>query len=134
MVSPQIEGGSTPCPKRRSKLKAIADIDRRTRAGKAALAHRNALYEDLGGEDRLSAMERALVQNVAVLGAALDDLAARYLSGESDPLEMAGYATLANSQRRLLQDLGLARRAVDVQQNLNSYLASKRGRQPEEVP
>jgi hypothetical protein len=123
--SPQIEAGSAPGPKRR--LKALSDLDRRTRAGKAALALRDAITEDLGGDDALSAMQRAIVQNVAVLGAALDDLAVRYLAGEFESLEMSQYATLANAQRRLLADLGLERRAVDVTNNsLSAYLAARR--------
>ena len=131
MDSAQIEAGSSPGTKRR--LKALSDLDRRTTAAKAALALRDAITEDLGGEARLSAMERAIVQNVAVLGAALDDIACRYLAGEFESLEMGGYATLANAQRRLLADLGLERRAVDVQQHLASYLANKRGAAPAEI-
>ena len=66
-------------------------------------------------------MQRALVHNVAVLGAALGDLAVAYLAGEGT--DMALFATLANAQRRLLGALGLERRAVDV----SSYLPSGRG-------
>jgi hypothetical protein len=128
---PEIEvRADPPSPKRR--LKALSDLDRRTRAGKAAIALRDAIIQDLGGEERLSAMERAIVQNIAVLGAALDDIAARYLAGEYESLEMSQYATLANAQRRLLADLGLERRSVELHQHLSSYLATKSGPIPGE--
>jgi hypothetical protein len=112
-------------PKRR--LKSLQDLDRRTANAKAALALRNSIVADLGGEACLSAMKRAIIDNVAVLGAALDNIAYRYLAGE--PVELIKFATLANAQRRLLSDLGLERKAVEVHQHLSSYLASKRDQQ-----
>jgi hypothetical protein len=72
-------------------------------------------------------MQRALVNNAALLGAALDNIAVAYLAGE--PVELVKFATLANAQRRLLSDLGLERKAVEVHQHLSSYLASKRDKQ-----
>jgi hypothetical protein len=65
-------------------------------------------------------MQRALLQNVATLGAMLEDLAAGYLSGEQ--IDRALYATLANAQRRLLVDLGLERKAKDAAPDLQHYL------------
>jgi hypothetical protein len=75
-------------------------------------------------------MQKALVNNAALLGAALDNIAVAYLAGE--PVELMRYATLANAQRRLLVDLGLERKAVDIQQHLSSYLAAKRTQPPTE--
>jgi hypothetical protein len=69
-------------------------------------------------------MQRALVDHVATLAAALSDMAAKYLAGEDT--SMVVYATLANAQRRLLADLGLERKAVDVSQSLANYIASRR--------
>jgi hypothetical protein len=65
-------------------------------------------------------MKRAIIDNVAVLGAALDNIAYRYLAGE--PVELIKFATLANAQRRLLADLGLERRALDVTPDLRDYI------------
>jgi hypothetical protein len=118
-----------PGPKRR--LKCLADLDRRTAAAKAAYALQGEIIADLGGPNALSAMQRVLIDHVATLAAALGDIAAKYLAGEDT--DMVRYATLANSQRRLLADLGLERRAIDVQQHLSTYLAAKRGQPSNDI-
>ena len=69
-------------------------------------------------------MQQAIIDNVAVLGAALEDMAAAYLGGEGADLSL--YATLANSQRRLLADLGLQRRAKDITPTLHQYVKERR--------
>ena len=118
METPQIEAGSPPHPKRR--LKSLADLDRRTTAARHAYALRDQIIADLGGLPALSAMQRALIDHVATLAAALGDMAAKYLAGENT--DMIQYATLANSQRRLLAELGLERRALDVTPDLRDYI------------
>ena len=107
-----------PSPKQR--LKTLKDLDRRTRASKAAYALRNEIIADLGGNNALSAMQRVLVDHIATLAAVLGDLAAKFLANED--VDMVRYATLANSQRRLLADLGLERRALDVTPDLRDYI------------
>jgi hypothetical protein len=111
---------AAPARRRKRRLKSLQDLDRRTANAKAALALRNSIVADLGGEAALSAMKRAIIDNVAVLGAALDNIAYRYLAGE--PVELIKFATLANAQRRLLSDLGLERRALDVTPDLRDYI------------
>jgi hypothetical protein len=111
---------AAPARRRKRRLKSLQDLDRRTANAKAALALRNSIVADLGGEAALSAMKRAIIDNVAVLGAALDNIAYRYLAGE--PVELIKFATLANAQRRLLADLGLERRALDVTPDLRDYI------------
>ena len=103
----------------KARLRSLDDLDRRTTAAKAALELRSAIVADLGGEDRISAMKRELIESVALIGAALKDAAVRYIKGE--PVDIGEFATLANTQRRLLADLGLERQAKEVQ-HLNSYL------------
>ena len=109
---------------RKMKLRTLADLDKRTTAARAALLLRDAITADLGGEEALTAMKRAIVHNSAVLGAMLDDMATAYLAGEGADLSL--YATLANAQRRLLSDLGLESRARDITPTtLKNYIASK---------
>lgn len=103
------------------KLKTLADIDRRTRAAQACFELRDRLIRDLGGEDCLSVMQRELIDNTACLGAMLKDAAASYLQGE--PVDLGEFMALTNAQRRLLADLGLARRAKDVTPSLSDYSA-----------
>lgn len=109
------------------RLRSLGDLDRRTRAAQAVFALRDELASDLGGLDRLSAMQRELVENTAVLGAMLKDAAASYLSGE--PVDLAEFMALTNAQRRLLSDLGLERRMQNITPTptLDAYRAQQRG-------
>ena len=118
-----------PGPKRR--LKSLRELDRRTSAAKAAFALRASIIEDLGGEGELSSMKLAIIGNVAILGAALEDLAVSFLAGKDT--DMAGFATLANSQRRLLADLGLDRKAGEVPHDLKAYIAQRRPPEPQVI-
>ena len=49
---------------------------------------------------------------LGVTGALLEDIEAAWLSGQ--PIDPAQYCTLVNSQRRLLETVGLKRQARDV--------------------
>ena len=73
---------------------------------------------DLGGEERLSTLERIMVENAAMSAAVLRDAHVRWMSGEV----MSELATLENTFNRTAQALGLSRRSKDVL-DLNSYLA-----------
>jgi hypothetical protein len=124
MNTPEIEARSRAHAaekgRQKARLRTLADIDRRTRAGQAAFRLRDELADDLGGLDRLSAMERELIENTAILGAMLKDAAAAYLSGES--VDLAEFMALTNAQRRLLADLGLERRLRDVTPDLSMII------------
>ena len=105
------------------KLMTLADLDGRTNAAKAARALVADLSADLGGADRLSAGERALVVRAAVTTAMLEHIETTWLAGGG--IDLAGYATLANVQRRLLVTVGLQRRPRDVTPDLDDYVASR---------
>jgi hypothetical protein len=83
----------------------------------------SALVSDMGGEDQVSTARRALAEHAAVLNAVACDVRARYLGGE--PIDTAEFATVTNALRRLLADIGLERRARDVNAALSEYLAGK---------
>lgn len=107
----------------KARLRTLADVDRRTRAGQAAFKLRDDLASDLGGWDQLSAMQRELVEGAALLGAMLRDAGVTYLKG--DPVDLAEFMALTNAQRRLLSDLGLERRMTNVSSTptLDAYRA-----------
>jgi len=107
----------------KARLRTLADVDRRTRAGQAAFRLRDDLAADLGGWDCLSAMQRELVENTAVLGAMLKDASACYLSG--DPVDLAEFMALTNAQRRLLSDLGLERKQRDVSPSVRDLMEGR---------
>lgn len=117
------EGGKLQIRLPKVQLRTLRDLDRRTTAARAALELRNSIIADLGGDNSLSTMKRAIVDSAATLGAMLEDMAAAYLAGDGADLSL--YATLANAQRRLMADLGLERRAKDVTPDLHAYLKGR---------
>ncbi|WP_189524093.1 hypothetical protein [Mesorhizobium sp. M8A.F.Ca.ET.165.01.1.1] len=121
-----IDLGSTPNASRsgaKARLRTLADLDRRTAAAKATFELRNSIASDLGGIDRLSAMQRELVDGAALLGAMIKDLGANYLSG--DPVDLSEFMALTNAQRRLLADIGLERKAHDITPDIATFMATK---------
>jgi hypothetical protein len=107
----------------KAKLLTLADLDGRTRAVQMVRATITALEADLGGADHLTTGESQIVKRAALTGAMLEDLAVRWLSGE--PVDPALYATLSNSERRLLETVGLKRRPRDVTPDLQSHIAAR---------
>jgi hypothetical protein len=101
----------------------LGDLDGRTGAAKAAKALIADLSADLGGVDRLSAAERALVVRAAVSTAMLEHIETVWLSGGD--LDVAAYTALTNNLRRLLTTVGLQRRPRDVTPRLADYVAAK---------
>jgi hypothetical protein len=77
---------------------------------------------DLGGPDNTSAAERSITRRVAVFSGELENLEARFAtagSASADDLDL--YQRTANSLRRLLEAVGLQRRARDVTPDPLSY-------------
>lgn len=110
------------------RLMTLGDLDGRTNAAKAARALIADLESDLGGADRLSAGERALVVRAAVTTAMLEHIEATWLSGGE--MDVGAYTALVNVHRRLLTTVGLQRRPRDVTPDLAAYVASKVVEQP----
>lgn len=105
------EAGQTPGSSK-IRLRSLNDLDRRTRSAQVALKLRDELFGDLGGSDRVSTAKRVLVENAALLGAAIQANATAFLSGGD--ADLSELVLLVNAQRRLLADLGLERSARDV--------------------
>ena len=121
-----IDLGSSPNASRsgaKARLRTLDDLDRRTKAAQATFELRDSIATDLGGIERLSAMQRELVDGAALLGAMIKDLGANYLSG--DPIDLSEFMALTNAQRRLLADIGLERKARDITPTLNDIIAGR---------
>jgi hypothetical protein len=112
----------TPNDAPKVRLMTLGDLDGRTKAAQGARALVRDLENDLGGADRLSAGERVIVGRAAVSTAMIEDIEARWLSGQ--PLDVAAYCALVNVQRRLLTTVGLQRRPRDVTPDLAAYVAA----------
>jgi hypothetical protein len=78
---------------------------------------------DLGGADNTSAAERSIVRRAAVLTTELERLEARFaLAGEADSDDLDLYQRTAGNLRRLLEAVGLQRRARTVEPTLADIL------------
>lgn len=106
----------------KSRLLTLDNLDRRTAAYRETRKLIDEIEGDLGGSDRLSTGERQLVQRAAVLGAVLTDTESRWIEGE--PVDLTGYCTIVNAQRRVLETIGLRRQPREVP-NLAQYLEAK---------
>jgi hypothetical protein len=70
---------------------------------------------DLGGVDNCSAAERSIVRRAATLTVELDRMEALFaMAGEASPADLESYQRAANTLKRLLQTVGLQRRAKHV--------------------
>jgi len=108
---------------RKVRLMCLADLDGRTKARKAADKLLSDLVSDMGGAAQVSAGRMALAEHAAVLDAMAKHQGALFLRG--DPIDVSEYGTLTNALRRLLETIGLERRAKDITPSLSNYLASK---------
>ncbi|HZP69246.1 MAG TPA: hypothetical protein VFB29_04820 [Pseudolabrys sp.] len=95
-----------------SRLRSLDDLDGRTKAARRAQALVAQIEADLGGTDQLSTAQRELIRSAALLGAMTEDQAARWL--ERKPADLTLFGTLVDRQRRILETLGLSRKARDV--------------------
>jgi hypothetical protein len=82
-----------------------------------------------GGPENISAPTRAIARRAACLEAELVHCEARFAQARADGKApgadaLAMYSTLSNTQRRLLNDLGLQRRP-ELAPTLDEYLRSK---------
>ena|SRR5271170_2684935 len=82
-------------------------IDGRTTEGRLLNATRRALTAHLGGEDRLTAPQRALVERCAMLQLRIAALDARIIDGTFTEYDSKVYLAFSNSLTRTLTALGL---------------------------
>jgi hypothetical protein len=79
---------------------------------------------DLGGDDAVSEAERSIVRRAATLTVELERIELGFaLAGEARPEQVDLYQRVANSLRRLLESVGLERRAKPIP-TLQEHLAS----------
>ena len=112
---------------RRSRITNGALIDG---DGRSAWARRMrdliALHlSDLGGEDAVSEAEKSIVRRVATLTVELERMESNFAeAGEASPEHLDLYQRVSNSMRRMLETVGLQRRAKPVE-SLQEYLRKK---------
>lgn len=81
---------------------------------------------DLGGPDAISEAEKSIVRRVATLTVELERLEAEFAqAGGADAEGLDLYQRTAGNLRRLLDAIGIKRRARDVTPDLKTYVAMK---------
>jgi hypothetical protein len=83
------------------RMMTISDIDGRTLASRRARQLVDAIAQDLGGD--LTMSQQQMATHAAILGAMIEDQAAKWLTGEK--IDQSNYALLINAQRRVLATL-----------------------------
>jgi hypothetical protein len=106
-------------PDIKTRLRTLTDLDQRTASARRAKELMQALTDDLGGSDALTAAQGELIQRAALLGAFLEDCEARWLAGEA--VDVPAWLSATDRQRRLLETLGIERRQKPVM-DLKTYL------------
>jgi hypothetical protein len=97
-------------------------IDGRSKAGRVLIATRRALIAHLGGEDRLSPPQRALVERCAALQLSICALDQRIIDGTFTDYDSKTYLAWSNSLTRCLVALS-AMGNVTTGPSLNDVLA-----------
>ena len=105
----------------------LPDVDGRSAWARRARDLIELHVADLGGSDAISEAERSIVRRAAVLATELERMEKDFaLAGSASPASLDLYQRTANSLRRLLESVGLQRRAKDVTPSLHDYLKDKR--------
>jgi hypothetical protein len=102
------------------RLKTLDALDRRTHAARRAGDLVSGLESDLGGSENVTVAEHQIVQHAGVLGAVIEHQETLWLGGEE--VDETALLTAINCQRRLLEAIGLQRRARDVTPTLAQYI------------
>lgn len=81
---------------------------------------------DLGGQSVISQAEYSIVRRAATLTVELEKLEARFADAEhANPKDLDLYQRTAGNLRRLLESVGLKRRAKDITPSLQRFVASR---------
>jgi hypothetical protein len=101
----------------------LPGIDGRSAWTRRAASLIRAHLSDLGGLDNCSAAERSIVRRAAVLTTELERMEQQFaLAGEASADDLNIYQRVANSLRRLLEAVGLQRRAREIGPSLSDIL------------
>jgi hypothetical protein len=91
----------------------------------------DAHVSDLGGQDAVSQAEASILRRAATITTELERLEAKFASGEASEKSLDLYQRMAGNLRRLLESVGLQRRAKPVM-DLQTYIQSRYGSRPAE--
>lgn len=127
MGSPQIAPSK---PTHRSRVTngsaVLPDVDGRSTWVRRLRDLISAHVDDLGGDSAISEAERSIVRRAATLTVELERLEGRFAAaGQATIAELDAYQRAAGNLRRLLESVGLERRARNITPPLSEYVAAK---------
>ncbi len=99
-------------------------VDLRTHAGRRFVTLIGAMVSDLGGPENVSTAEMQLVRRAVALAVDLEFQEAQALH-DNDALDPDVFRVMADAQRRILQALGLRRRARDITPRLSDIIEGR---------
>jgi hypothetical protein len=99
----------------------LPNVDGRSTWARRARDVLQAHIADLGGDSNVSEAERSVVKRAAILTAELERLESAFAVTDGAPsiADLDAYQRASNSLRRLLESVGLRRRARDVTPKLD---------------
>ena len=109
----------------RVRLLTRGNLDGRTKARRQFDSIAEGIAEDLGGEDRLSTVQRTLIEAFAGAAVHVHDLNARLLLGQE--VDITAHASAISTMVRIASRIGMGRVARDVSPpSVQEYLEHKR--------
>jgi hypothetical protein len=93
---------------RKTRMITRNALDGRTSAAKQFDAIASGIAADLGGEDRLSTVQKHLVEAFAGCAVTLADINARSMIGE-EPIDLLAYSTCVSTLVRVANKIGMKR-------------------------
>lgn len=117
-------------PEARSRIsngsRLLQDVDGRSTWARRMRDLMQLHLADLAGEESVSEAEKSIVRRAATLTVELERMESIFaVAGEALPEQLDLYQRTANSLRRLLEAVGLERRAKTIVPSLSEYLAKK---------
>jgi hypothetical protein len=114
-----------PARSARNKLRLLTreNLDGRTKARRQFDAIAEGIAADLGGDDRLSTVQRHLVEAFAGAAIHVNDINARLLLGEE--VDIVAHSQAISTMVRVAARIGLDRRAKNITPALPDYLDAK---------
>jgi hypothetical protein len=109
-----------PIPGPKARLLTRENLDGRTKARKQFDAIASGIASDLGGEDRLSTVQKHLVEAFAGAAIHVNDLNARLLLGEA--VDIVEHSQAISTLVRIASRIGISRMATDVTPTLSDIL------------
>lgn len=101
----------------------LPGVDHRSTFARRARDVFGMLVQDRGGPSVVSTAEALIARRASILDAELFRLETVFAKdGQAEPAQLCLYQTCANTQRRLLESIGLERRARDVTPSLSKFV------------